>query len=202
MVPGAMCNCALTFTSTQTDGSQLDYVQFAVSIPPVASRALAEIVPVSVPPGQMTSFTYKLRPTIDSEDLGFDSIGIDTPTKAKSVDQVRISGVPVDFEVVEMGETGFVVQIPRIDIQLTTELIEVDFQAEVFKFGTVFSGRLFDSQQPLEVPQSIAAGDADELADSNRLSVGAGAFRRTRDRLVDPRPRRCSAPMATASTTR
>ena len=62
-------------------------------------------------------------------------------------------------------------QIPRIDIQLTTELIEVDFQTEVFKFGTVFSGRLFDSQQPLEVPQSIAAGDADELADSNRLSV-------------------------------
>ena len=159
------------FTSTQTDGSQLDYVQFAVSIPPVASRALAEIVPVAVPPGQMTSFTYKLRPTIDSEDLGFDSIGIDTPTKAKSVDQVRISGVPVDFEVVEIGSTGFVVQIPRIDIQLTTELIEVDFQTEVFKFGTVFSGRLFDSQQPLEVPQSIAAGDADELADSNRLSV-------------------------------
>ena len=47
----------------------------------------------------MTSFTYKLRPTIDSEDLGFDSIGIDTPTKARSIDQVRISGVPVDFEV-------------------------------------------------------------------------------------------------------
>ena len=86
-----------------------------------------------------------------------------------------------------MGSTGFVVQIPRIDIQLTTELIEVDFQAEVFKFGTVFSGRLFDSQQPLEVPQSIAAGDADELEDSNRLSVELVAFRRTRDRLVDTR---------------
>ena len=164
------------FTSTQTASSELDYVQFAVSIPPVASRALAEIVPVAVLPGQVTSFTYKLRPTIESEDLGFDSIGIDTPTEARSVDQVRISGVPASFEVVEMGEAGFIVQIPRIDIQRTTELIEVDFQAEVFKFGTVFAGRLFDSQQPLEVPQSVAAGDADELADSNRLSVDLVRF--------------------------
>ena len=124
----ALCAVARRFhLYPRRPGSQLDYVQFAVSIPPVASRALAEIVPVAVPPGQVTSFTYKLRPTIDSEDLGFDSIGIDTPTKAKSVDQVRISGVPVDFEVVKMGSTGFVVQIPRIDIQLTTELIEVDF---------------------------------------------------------------------------
>ena len=142
----------------------------------MASRALAEIVPVAVLPGQVTSFTYKLRPTIESEDLGFDSIGIDTPTEARSVDQVRISGVPASFEVVEMGEAGFIVQIPRIDIQRTTELIEVDFQAEVFKFGTVFAGRLFDSQQPLEVPQSVAAGDADELADSNRLSVDLVRF--------------------------
>ena len=61
--------------------------------------------------------------------------------------------------------------IPRIHIQRTEELIEVDFRAEVFTFGTVFSGRIFDSQRPHEVPQSITPGEADGLVDSNRLSV-------------------------------
>ena len=164
------------FTSMQEASSRLDYVQFAVSIPPVASQAVAEIVPVAVPPGQATSFTYKVRPNFARDDLGFDSIGIDTPGRAVSVDQVRISGAAAAFTVVEMDEAGFVVQIPRIDLQRTGELIEVDFQAEVFKFGTVFSGRLFDSQQPLEVPQSVAEGDADALEDSNRLSVDLAHF--------------------------
>jgi hypothetical protein len=164
------------FASGQKAKSRLDYVQFAVSIPPVASEALAEIVPISVPPGQVTSFTYKIKPNLASEDLGFDSIGIDTPSRAGSVDAVRISGAPVAFEVMELEDEGFVIKIPRIDVQRTEELIEVDFQAEVFKFGTVFSGRVFDSERPLEVPQSITAGNADVLEDSDQLSVDLARF--------------------------
>ena len=176
------------FTSTQQASSQLDYVQFAVSIPPVASEALAEIAPIAVPPGQVTSFTYKIKPKLASGDLGFDSIGIDTPSRAQSVSAVRISGMSVDFEVVEWEDAGFVVKIPRIDVQRTEELIEVDFAAEIFKFGTVFSGRIFDSERPAEVPQSITAGDADVLDDSNRLSVDLARFgeRTIRSLAVNP----------------
>ena len=176
------------FTSTQQASSQLDYVQFAVSIPPVASEALAEIAPIAVPPGQVTSFTYKIKPKLASEDLGFDSIGIDTPSRAHSVSAVRISGMPVDFEVVEWEDAGFVVKVPRIDVQRTEELIEVDFAAEIFKFGTVFSGRVFDSERPAEVPQNITAGDADVLDDSNRLSVDLARFgeRTIRSLAVNP----------------
>ena len=176
------------FTSTQQASSQLDYVQFAVSIPPVASEALAEIAPIAVPPGQVTSFTYKIKPKLASEDLGFDSIGIDTPSRAHSVSAVRISGMPVDFEVVEWEDAGFVVKVPRIDVQRTEELIEVDFSAEIFKFGTVFSGRIFDSERPAEVPQNITAGDADVLDDSNRLSVDLARFgeRTIRSLAVNP----------------
>ena len=87
------------------------------------------------------------------------------------LDQVRISSQPVTFELNRIDSEGFVVGIPRIHIQRTEELIEVDFRAEVFTFGTVFSGRIFDSQRPHEVPQSITPGEADGLEDSNRLSV-------------------------------
>ena len=46
-------------------------------------------------------------------DLGFDSIGIDTPSKAQSIDEVRISSIPVDFDIVSHGDEGFIVRIPQ-----------------------------------------------------------------------------------------
>ena len=160
------------FSSSRETSGQLDWVQFAVSIPPVAQQAVAEISPAAAPPGEVTAFTYKLRAVLASDDVGFDRLDIDTPVRAQSVDEVRISGEPVAFEVVRLDETGFAVQLPRIDAQRTEELIEVDFQTAIFKFGTVFSGRISNSDQPQEVPQSLESGDADALSESNRLSVG------------------------------
>ncbi len=180
------------FVSGVAASSQLDYVQFAVSIPPVASQALAEISPVQVLPGEMTPFTYRLRPQLRNEDLGFDSIVIDTPSRAGRIDDVRISGVSVPFEVISQREEGFVVRIPRIDVQRTDELIEVDFQAEVFQFGTVFSGRLFDSERPVEVPQSITPGDADVLVESDRLSVALANFNERTIRSLSLRSAVCT----------
>ena len=160
------------FSSSRETSGQLDWVQFAVSIPPVAQQAVAEISPAAVLPGEVTAFTYKLRAVLASDDLGFDRLDIDTPVQAQSVDEVRISGAPVAFEVVRLDETGFAVQLPRIDAQRTEELIEVDFQTAIFKFGTVFAGRISNSEQLQEVPQSLESGDADALSESNRLSVG------------------------------
>ena len=160
------------FSSSRETSGQLDWVQFAVSIPPVAQRAVAEISPAAAPPGEVTAFTYKLRTVLASDDLGFDRLDIDTPVQAQSVDAVRISGEPVAFEVVRLDEAGFAVQLPKIDAQRTEELIEVDFQTAIFKFGTVFSGWISNSDQPQEVPQSLESGDADALSESNRLSVG------------------------------
>ena len=96
------------FSSSRETSGQLDWVQFAVSIPPVAQQAVAEISPAAVPPGEVTAFTYKLRAALASDDLGFDRLAIDTPVQAQSVDEVRISGEPVAFEVVRLDEAGFV----------------------------------------------------------------------------------------------
>jgi len=41
----------------------------------------------------------------------------------------------------------------------------------VFKYGTVFSGRVFDSERPEEVHQTVTPGDADPLVDANGLRV-------------------------------
>jgi hypothetical protein len=160
------------FVSTAEAGGQLHYLQFEVSDPPVATQALGEIVPVRVSAGEVTLFTCKILSRLTGTDLGFDSIEIETTARISSVDQVRLEGVPVNFTQVPVGENGFELRIPRMDLQRTNELLEVDFQAEVFQFGTVFSARIFDSEQPHEVHQEVTAGDADQLVDSNTLSVG------------------------------
>jgi len=122
--------------------------------------------------GDLTAFTYSILPRFDRNDLGFDTIEIETPVKAEVIDAVRISGQDVAFEIIRSDISGFVLRIPRMDPQQTDERVEVDFHAEVFKFGTVFTGRVFNSQKPLEVRQAVSPGDADPLVDSNTLSVG------------------------------
>ncbi len=162
------------FASTREASGRLDFLQFAVSIPPVASQVVAEITPAQARAGAVTSFTYRLKPRMRGDDLGFDRLVVDTPARPLSVDSLRLGRTDVptsDWAWRLLEEGGFEVEIPRIDPQQTEELIEVVFQAEVFNFGTVFSGRVFDSTRPHEVPQGVTPGDADELVDSNTLSV-------------------------------
>ena len=159
------------FTSGMNNGGQLDYLQFKVSIPPVADQVMAEITPNQVLAGVAAPFTYKIKPLLKADDLGFDSISIDTPAQPISVDAVRIGGIDATFELISLDDSGFTIRIPRVDTDQTGELIEVDFQAEVFKYGTVFSGRVFDNERPEEVHQTVTPGDADPLVDANVLRV-------------------------------
>jgi len=159
-------------SSLKDAGAHLDYLQFTVSDPPVVSRALAEIVPAQSRAGEKTRFTYAILPQLSEDDLGFDTIEIETPTEVASIDEVRIDGNVVSFEVVRSDEQGFTIKVPRMDLQRTGELVEVEFQVEVFRFGTVFSGRVSNSDKPFEVEQVLTPGDADPLIESNTLSVG------------------------------
>jgi hypothetical protein len=160
------------FTSQKEAGGRLDFLQFSVSNPPVATQVLAEIAPAIVKAGDVTDFTYSILPQFNLEDLGFDTIEIETPVEVISIDQVRVSGQEVDFAVLRSDAQGFALKIPRMDPQQTNDRIEIDFVVEVFKFGTVFTGRVSDSEKPFEVRQALTPGDADPLVDSNTLSVG------------------------------
>ncbi len=159
------------FTSGQQTRGRLDWVELAVSLPPVAQQAIAEIVPSVVSPGMVSAFTYKVKASVGRADLGFDRLAIDTPARVSHVVGVRLSGQPVAFDVVARTDTGFVLAVPLVDAQRTEEVLEVDFHASVFQFGTVFSGRLFNSAHPAEVPQALAWGDADGEPSSERLQV-------------------------------
>jgi hypothetical protein len=157
--------------STLSATGRLDYVQFEVSDPPIATNTIAEITPSMVPAGVPSPFTFKLLPILKPGDLGFDHIEISTPVLAEGIDAVRHGGVDVAFDVVRLDGAGFEVRIPRVDASRTHELVEIDFRASVYRYGTEFASRVYDGDRPLEVRQAVSAGDADVLDDSNTLSV-------------------------------
>ena len=114
----------------------MDYLQFAAS-PPLVTRATAEIAPAAAAVGEVTSFTYQVRPRIEPGDPGFDIIAVDTPARIVSVEPVaRLDGADLDLTVTQLDERGFVLQIPRIDSNHNGMLIELTFQAQVFDYDT------------------------------------------------------------------
>ena len=151
-------------------GSRLDYLQFAVTQPPMASGVTAEITPVIVEAGTPILFNYWIAPDVTTGS-GFDVIEIKTPRQPR-VENVMINDGVADWTLIREDDEGLAVSIPKVDRANPVRSIEVIFEAEVFRFGTEFSGTVSDSDRPFEVPQSIAAGNADDLIDSNSLRVG------------------------------
>ena len=167
-------------------GARLDFLEFNVSKPPIVSRAVAEISPSEVPAREVTRFVYTLLPDFASDDLGFDSIEIDTPIQAVSVDTVILSspsdgGQAQTIDTLDVSDIavidpqgGFVIPLPddyRRDTQSSLIPLRVIFRAQVFQYGTVFEGRVFDRNREWEVRQRVLSGDADPLVDGNTVKV-------------------------------
>ena len=135
---------------------------------------MGEIDPWQVETAVVTQFTYALRPTIGLDDPGFDHLEISAKGgRLVSIDGVRIGGEDVAFTRVEEGVDRLVVGVPKVDVNRTEEVMEVDFSGEIFRFGATFSGRVFNSETPRDIQQPIQPGDATALRDGNTLSVQA-----------------------------
>ena len=166
----------LNFQSNVAAGSRMNYVEFTASRPAVTTL-VGEIDPYQVETAEVTQFTYAIRPTIGVDDLGFDHLEISAQGgRLVSIDGVRIGGEAVAFARVEEGAERLVVGVPRLNVDRTEEVMEVDFRAEIFRYGATFAGRVFDSQTPQEIWQPVQPGDATALRDGNSLSVQAVAL--------------------------
>ena len=163
------------FTSTTEDGGKIDYIEFKASVPPAVRGIVGEIFPPETRIGEVTQFTYFIKPTIRAGDQGFDSVEIATPSGFISVDSLRIEGVDqADFTWTSQPDgLGFEVQLPRkLGPTDSGAVLEVVFKAPVLReVGTFFDGRVFDSAKPHEVRQQIEPGNAADEAESELLSV-------------------------------
>ncbi len=159
------------FESDAAAGSELRYVEFAAS-PPAAAELVGEIEPWQVETAELTQFTYAIRPTIGLDSPGFDRLEISVDGgRLADVDAVRIGGEEVAFTELEVGDDRLVVAMSRVDFNRTEELIEVVFNGEIFRFGAIFAGRVFNSEMPQDIRQPIQPGNSTALLDGNTLSV-------------------------------
>ena len=160
------------FLSTLTDGGGLDYIELEASHPPAAQQIVAEIWPEMAVPAEATTFTYALRPTIVGDDTGFDSVEILTPVRIEGVRSIRVEDAEVDLTeyVPEISEHRFDVHFPKLRIEDSRKLVEIEFDCVVLRYGTEFVGRVYDSATE-EVHQLVDSGDATIKSESNQLSV-------------------------------
>jgi len=162
------------FLPQDNDGGQVDFLEVLAS-PPVATRLVGEIWPVEVKVGQPQQFTYVVRPTIGADNGGFDRLEVVTTARLGSVTQVHIGDEPVSYAVEAAELHRMVVSFPRLTAQDSGALVEVVFEAAVLRYGSTFSMRVWDSAQPLEVPQSVQGGDASPVYEGNRVWVATKA---------------------------
>ncbi|MCE2450470.1 MAG: gliding motility-associated C-terminal domain-containing protein [Candidatus Latescibacteria bacterium] len=160
----------VAFFSARLAGGQIDSLFFEFSQPPVVSEAIGEIYPPFVESADPVRFTYAVRARLEAEQAGFNVFEVRTSARLEAIHEVRI-----DREVVAFTPSfdpadphQFAVQFARIDQDQT--LLEVDFDARVFNYGTAFNGAVSDADSD-EVPQSVIPGDAISELLSDDLNV-------------------------------
>ncbi len=159
-------------------GGGVDFLEFRASSPPAASALLGEIAPTVADLGQTTQFTYTLRPTLETQNTGFDHLEL-TSSSARflSIEAVRINEEEVLDFTSTVEDDRLVIGFRTLKQQDTGIPIEVDFSAAIFRFGTSFNARVFHSAIPLEVPQQVSPGNATDRVEGDRVTVETTADR-------------------------
>ncbi len=152
------------FDARQVARLQFDYLQ-----PPIADTLRAEVFPRLAEAEKAASFNYAVLLKANGSVRGYDRLEVDTNIEVSAIRNLRINGEAVDFDVVANNEDRFVLSFPLIDGD--GDLLEFTFDLPIFRFGSTFSGRAYNSRWP-SVPQILEAGnavsfgpeDSDELA--------------------------------------
>ncbi|MBM3278928.1 MAG: gliding motility-associated C-terminal domain-containing protein [Candidatus Handelsmanbacteria bacterium] len=138
--------------------ASLDWLTIAYT-PPLASRALGEINPPEVRPGESTEFSYFLRP--EGAAPGLDRLAVEATVPLRFTG-AYLDGQPAAAQV-DSTAAGFQVLFPSA--LRSDQLVELRFASAVFHQSTRFDLFLEDSRT--KVRQPAEPGDATELSVSN-----------------------------------
>ena len=174
--PARYLQVQMVFLSRTNDAARLREIEIQFSNP-AASLVLGEVWPVDAERLGSTRFTYSVLPDFETEEQGFDRLEIFTLTRADTVRAVRVDAEEIDIT----GEFRPEIQEDRILLSLPElrgpgdafKLIEVEFDTRVVRYGTEFTGWVFDSGST-GVRQQIVAGEANITYPGNVLGVRTG----------------------------
>lgn len=128
----------------------LDYTR------PLATQAIAEVLPARVEPGTPTTFRWILQPTYQQQDFGFDRVVL-ASTVPMNFRDLSIDGLDVEPSAVETTDDGFRLRLPAG--ARNPGQVEIRFDATVFQ-RTRFHGVLEGADGSLDLRQAVDPGDA------------------------------------------
>ena len=152
------------------EGGELRHLELE-TWPPLATGLVGEIWPVTSAVGEFREYTYSLRPTIVSGDAGFDRLEIRSPALLGNVRAIRIGDTLVSWEQETAEPHRLVVRLPYLQASDSGVLVQVDFDAQVLRYGSTFEGTVWVSDRDPLTPQRVNPGDATEEYEGNRVSV-------------------------------
>ena len=174
--PGPSRYIQLSFRlfSTFTTAPRIRSLALQFGNAPAAREILGEVWPIAVDSFSPREFTYIVRPEFSTEDTGFDRLEIRTHAQVQSVSEVKRDGTGLDLDafVPDIQADRLVVSFPRLQGEDDSfKQLEVRFVVPVLRFGTEFSGWVFDSDDPDQIKQQIRPGNATFRFSGDALAV-------------------------------
>jgi hypothetical protein len=143
------------FAARRVQRLQFDYLQ-----PPLAEAVVAEVFPRLAAAEERATFRYAVRFFAGAGARGFDRLEVDTNVPAEDIRALTVDGVEREFSVDFVREQGFGLRFAPV--RQDNAVLEFSFDLPIFRFGTTFSGRIFDSGSGA-VPQALVAGNAQDF---------------------------------------
>jgi hypothetical protein len=137
------------------DARQLDALEFDYLRPPLADTLRAEVFPRLAAAEKPATFHYAVLMKANGAVYGFDQLEVDSNALVENIRNVRVDGEPVTFEVLSNDKSGFRLGLPLI--RRDGAVLEFTFDLPIFRFGTTFSSRAYNSRFP-QVPQQPEPG--------------------------------------------
>ncbi len=145
------------FTAGLFDARQVDELRFDYLQPPLADSLYAEVFPRLAEAEKSATFRYAVRLRSLGSVRGFDRLAIDANVPITAVREVALDGQPLDFAVDFIRDDSFGLRFPLI--RHDGAVLEFTFDLPIFRFGTTFSGRAYNSRTG-SVPQRLVPGEA------------------------------------------
>jgi len=158
----------LQFQGELFDARQAGRLEFQYLTPPLADTLRAEIFPRQAAAEKPATFRYAVQLRAAGPILGFDRLEVDTIVPAADIRGVRIDGREVSFRVESIDAQRFRIAFPRI--LRDRAVLEFTFDLPIFRFGTTFEGRAFNSRFPA-VPQRLEPGQVVDFGPGDEDAV-------------------------------
>ena len=172
--PSRYLQLAFRLFSTFTTAPRIRSFTLQFGNAPAARQILGEVWPIAVDSFAPTEFTYVVRPEFSADDTGFDRLEIRTHAQVQSITAVKRDGTELDLNefVPAIQADRLVVSFPRLQGEDDSfKQLEVSFVVPVLRFGTEFSGWVFDSNDPDLIKQQIRPGNATFRFSGDALAV-------------------------------